>query len=103
KGRNPIVDPMTMLEILLFCYSEGCFSARKIEEKCRYDLRVLYLLDGQKAPDHATIHRFRKRIAPLLEGILEQFTLMLVENGLVDLSSVYIDGTKIESVSNKYR
>ena len=103
KGRNPIVDPITMLEILLFCYSEGCFSARNIEDKCRYDLRVLYLLNGQKAPDHATIHRFRKKVAPLLEGILEQFTLMLVENGLLDLSSVYIDGTKIESVSNKYR
>ncbi|RRD93901.1 transposase [Clostridiales bacterium COT073_COT-073] len=87
----------------MFCYSEGCFSARNIEDKCRYDLRVWYLLNGQKAPDHATIHRFRKKVAPLPEGILEQFPLMLVENGLVDLSSVYIDGTKIELVSNKYR
>lgn len=102
KGRKLSVDPRTMLQLLLFCYSEGCFSSRDIEDRCRYDLRLIYLLDGQKAPDHSTIHRFRKKLAPFFEGILEQFTLLLYEHGFLDLSSLYIDGTKMEAVSNKY-
>ena len=44
KGRSPVVNPVTMLSFLL--YSEGFFSCRDIE-KCRYDFRVIYLLDGQ--------------------------------------------------------
>ncbi len=102
KGRKLSVDPRTMLQLLLFCYSEGCFSSRDIEDRCRYDLRLIYLLDGQKAPDHSTIHRFRKKLAPFFEGILEQFTLLLYEHGFLDLSSLYMDGTKMEAVSNKY-
>lgn len=66
------------------------------------DLRVLYLLNSQKALNHATIHRFRKNLTSLPKGILEELTFTLYENGLVDLSSVYIDRTKIESVNNKY-
>ena len=59
-------------------------------------------MDGQKAPDHSTIHRFRKKLAPFFEGMLEQFTLLLYEHGFLDLSSLYMDGTKMEAVSNKY-
>ncbi|MEQ8156500.1 MAG: transposase, partial [Clostridiaceae bacterium] len=54
-GRKPVVDPVTMLKILLFCYSEGIFSCRKIEDFCTYDIRAHFLLKGQKAPDHTTI------------------------------------------------
>ncbi len=33
KGRKPVVDPVTMLKILLFCYSEGIYSVLPI---CRH-------------------------------------------------------------------
>lgn len=48
-----------MFEILIFCYSEGIFLSREIENSCKYDLRIKYLLDTEKAPDHSTINRFR--------------------------------------------
>ena len=102
KGRRPAVNPVTMLKVLLFCYSEGSFSCRDIEKMCRYDLRVIYLLDGQPAPDYSTINRFRKRLQPLSENILEQFINILLEDKHIDLSSIYIDGTKIEANANKY-
>ena len=28
-GRKPNVSPVTMLQIIIFCYSEGIFSSRK--------------------------------------------------------------------------
>jgi transposase len=31
KRRKPVIDPVIMLKIHLFCYSEGIYSCRKIE------------------------------------------------------------------------
>ena len=101
-GRKPKVNPVTMLEILIFCYSEKIFSSRDIEKACKYDLRIKYLLEDQKAPDHSTINRFRQKIAELTPDILNQMTNILVEENQIDLSSIYIDGTKIESNANRY-
>ena len=101
-GRKPKVNPVTMLEILIFCYSEGIFSSRDIEKSCKYDLRIKYLLDEQQAPDHSTINRFRQKITELTPDILNQMTNILVEENQIDLSSIYIDGTKIESNANRY-
>ena len=44
-GRKPTVNPVTMLQIIIFCYSEGIFSSREIEKSCKYDLRIKYLGD----------------------------------------------------------
>ena len=58
KGRNPAVDPKTMFKILTYAYSQNIYSSRKIESACRRDINFLWLLAGQKAPDHSTIARF---------------------------------------------
>lgn len=101
-GRKPIVDPITMLKVLIFCYSEGVYSSRKIEKSCKVDLRLRYLLEDQKAPDHATINRYRQKLEPFIEEIFFKNTEILLENDQIDLSSIYIDGTKIEAYANKY-
>lgn len=101
-GRKPTVNPVTMLQIIIFCYSEGIFSSREIEKSCKYDLRIKYLLDGQTPPDHSTINRFRQKIINLTPNLLNQIVEILVEEKQIDLSSIYIDGTKIESYANRY-
>ena len=101
-GRKATVNPVTMLQIIIFCYSEGIFSSREIEKSCKYDLRIKYLLDGQSPPDHSTINRFRQRIINLTPSLLSQIVEILIEEKQIDLSSIYIDGTKIESYANRY-
>ena len=101
-GRKPTVNPVTMLQIIIFCYSEGIFSSREIEKSCKYDLRIKYLLDGQTPPDHSTINRFRQKIVNLTPNLLSQIVEILVEENQIDLSSIYIDGTKIEAYANRY-
>ena len=59
KGRNPAVDPKTMFKILTYAYSQNIYSSRKIESACKRDINFMWLLTGQKAPDHSTIARFR--------------------------------------------
>jgi transposase len=102
KGRKPVVDPVTMLKILLFCYSEGIYSCRKIEDFCIYDTRAHFLLDGCKPPDHTTINRFRKILKNYTSDLLTQFVELLMQEGHVNLKNIYIDGTKIESASGRY-
>jgi len=102
KGRKPAVDFVNFLKIVLFCNSEGKSSNRKIEDFCEYDVRGHYLLGGRKAPDHTTICRFQNMLIDHMADLQRQFVEMLIEDGHVDLKSLYIDGTKIEAVSNRY-
>lgn len=101
-GRKPAVNPVTMLEIIIFCYSEGIFSSRQIEKSCKNDIRLWYLLDNQSPPDHSSINRFRQKIREETPNILKQMIEILIEENQIDLSSVYIDGTKIEAYANRY-
>lgn len=102
KGRKPVVEPRTMLKVLVFAYLNRKYSARDIEELCRYDLRFRWLLDNKKAPDHVTINRFRNLIYPFIDEILTQLVELLIKEGEIDLKSIYIDGTKIEANANRY-
>ncbi|WP_073997465.1 IS1182 family transposase [Anaerococcus urinomassiliensis] len=101
-GRKPTVNPVTMLQIIIFCYSEGIFTSREIEKSCKYDLRIKYLLDGQTPPDYSTINRFRQKIINLTPNLLNEMVQILIEENQIDLSSIYIDGTKIEAYANRY-
>ncbi len=102
-GRHSAVDATTMLQILIYAYSEGKTSSREIvKAMMTYDPRYLYLLDGQKAPSYATVNRFRQRLQPYTEVILRQFINLLITGNEIDLSSLYIDGTKLEANANRY-
>jgi transposase len=103
-GRNPAVEPQTMFKIMTYAYSQNVYSTRKIETSCRRDINFRWLLAGQKAPDHATISRFRSHY--LSDGIIDQLfyqmVLALYDTGEIQFENAFIDGTKIEANANKY-
>ena len=43
RGRKPVVDPISMLKIIFYCYSERIFTSRSIEDFCIYDTRAHYV------------------------------------------------------------
>ena len=55
-GRSAY-DPKVLLKIVLFGYSRGLKSSRKIERACRENVTFLALTCGQH-PDHSTIAAF---------------------------------------------
>lgn len=57
---------------------------------------------AQERPDFAAINRFRNRVKKEINNIFTQVVLLLAERGFITLDVEYIDGTKIESKSNKY-
>ena len=103
KGRNPAVDPKIMFKILTYAYSQNIYSSRKIETACRRDINFMWLLAGQKAPDHSTIARFRTGfLADACEDLFYQMVHRLSQAGELSKETVFIDGTKLEACANKY-
>lgn len=63
----------------------------------------MWLLAGQKAPDHSTIARFRTGfLAEACEDLFYQMVRRLAEMGEISKETVFIDGTKLEACANKY-
>ena len=103
KGRNPAVDPKTMFKILTYAYSQNIYSSRRIEIACKRDINFMWLLAGQKAPDHCTIARFRSgALESACEDLFYQMVKRLADAGELSMETIFIDGTKIESCANKY-
>ena len=103
KGRNPSVDPKIMFKILVYSYSQKIYSSHKIENACKRDINFMWLLSGQKAPDHSTIARFRKNHASgVIEKLFYEFNEILYQHGEIQYENAFIDGTKIESKANRY-
>lgn len=98
-----IIDPVVMFEILVFAYMNGIYSSRKIEQACKTDIRFMWLLQNQAAPDHATIARFQnERLADVIEDLFYQIIMKLYELGEVKFRNLFVDGTKIEANANRY-
>lgn len=92
-----------MFKILTYAYSQNIYSSRKIETACKRDINFMWLLAGQKAPDHSTIARFRTGfLADACENLFYQMIRRLEESGELSKETVFIDGTKLEACANKY-
>ncbi len=71
-----------MFKILTYAYSQNIYSSRKIEPACRRDINFMWLLAGQKAPDHSTIARFRTGfLADACEDLFYQMVRRLESGG----------------------
>lgn len=57
--RENFISPRTLLKIVLYSYMNGDYSSRSMEHNCKRDIDFMFLLEGAKAPDHATFARFR--------------------------------------------
>ena len=102
EGRKGY-SPRILFKIMAYAYMRKMYSTRVIENACLENVKFMYLLEDHPAPDHNTIGRFRKhRLGKAMEGLFGQLVEMLVKAGEIDLSTVYIDGTKIEAQANRY-
>ena len=96
-------SPRQLLEILTYANMRGIFSSRDIEKACSRDINFMYLLEGTHAPDHATIARFKSlHLTAAVQSTFAAMDEKLAEIGELSLANLFVDGTKIESVANKY-
>jgi transposase len=92
-GRRPY-DPEMLCAVLLYAYCVGVRSSRRIEDACRTDA-AFRVICGGLVPDHATIARFVVDQERALAGLFVEGLRLCAAAGLVDLSVVALDGTKM--------
>jgi transposase len=95
NGR-PAHDPRMMVALLLYAYSVGELSSRRIERRCVEDVPFRVVAANQ-VPDHSTIARFRRRHAGVLAGLFVQVLALCEKAGMVKVGRVAIDGTKMRA------
>ena len=102
-GR-PKYDPKIMLKLLLYSYSYGIRSSRKIERACYHNLSFIWLTGGLK-PDHKTIAEFRRNNKKALKNVFKQCVRFCLKCDLIEGNVLFVDGTKIRanaSIKNTY-
>ncbi|WP_366921420.1 transposase [uncultured Dysgonomonas sp.] len=101
-GGSSSYHPRMLLKVLFYAYLNNIYSCRKIEKVMQENIHYIWL-SGSQYPSFSTINRFRsEHVKDCVNSLFVQVVEMLVELGYVSLEVQYIDGTKLESVANKY-
>ena len=101
-GGTSSYHPRMMLKVLFYAYLNNIYSCRKIEKALQENIHFMWL-SGNSTPDFRTINDFRgKRLKEHIKSLFSAIVLLLQESGYVSLDVQYIDGTKVESASNRY-
>lgn len=95
-------DPRMLLCLMIYAYSVGERSSRRIEALCRRDISFR-VITGNKTPDHTTICRFRKDNAKELEAAFAEALRLCVDKGVLSPSVIAVDGTRIEANASMSR
>ena len=102
KGRTGY-NPYNLFAAVVYCFAKFNATLRDIEDKCINDLRVIYIMEGN-IPDYSTIGNFiNTYIVPYQYEIFTHINKEIAKELNLDISDIYLDGTKIEANANKYK
>jgi transposase len=104
KVGCPQYDPKIMLKLLVYGYSYGIRSSRKLEREIHYNLSFIWLSGGLK-PDFKTIAEFRRNNKAALANVLKQCARLCITLGLIEGNTLFVDGSKIRasaSINNSW-
>ena len=98
----PPYDPGMTVTLLLYAYSQGATSSRRIARGCeeRLDFQAVTALNR---PDFRTISEFRRRHLAALGELFVQVLALCQKAGLVGLGHVAVDGTKLRANASKHK
>lgn len=90
----PAYHPVMMVKVLLYGYSSGVTSSRRLSALLEVDVAFRYLAANNQ-PDHRTINDFRTEHRRALEGLFLDVLQLCQEAGLVKLGRVALDGHRV--------
>jgi transposase len=98
----PPYHPAMMVALLLYGYSRGVYSSRKLAQACeeRVDFMAVCAMNR---PDFRTVSEFRRRHLKALGDLFVQVLRLCRQAGLVKLGHVALDGTKLRANASKHK
>ena len=98
----PPYHPTMMVALLLYAYSRGVYSSRRIAQGC--EERVDFMaVTAMNQPDFRTIAKFRQRHLKALSDLFVQVLKLCRAAGLAKLGHVALDGTKIQANASVHK
>src|SRR6266850_3382274 len=98
----PPYHPEMMVALLLYAYSRGVYSSRRIAQAC--EERVDFMaVTAMNRPDFRTIAKFRQRHLQALSDLFVQVLKLCRAAGLVKLGHVALDGTKVQANASVHK
>jgi transposase len=98
----PPYHPTMMVALLLYAYSRGVYSSRRIAQAC--EERVDFMaVTAMNRPDFRTIAMFRRRHLKALGDLFVQVLKLCRAAGLVKLGHVALDGTKVQANASVHK
>ena len=92
--------PQAMLKIVLYGYSKGLLSSRKIELACKNNI-IFMALSGEAKPDHATIASFVSAKGDRIKEVFVQILTICAQLSLIGVEQFALDGCKLPSNAAK--
>lgn len=96
--------PKDLLKLIIFGYSYGIRSSRRLERACYDNMSFIWLMGGLK-PDYRTVARFRSTHKEAIRNVLKQCVHLCVKLDLIAGNMLFIDGSKFRadaSVNNTW-
>jgi len=93
-------NPAVLLKVILFAYSKGILSSRKIENACKTNI-IFMALSGESTPDHSTIANFISNRSSYIKKIFVEILAICHQLDLIGLDYLAVDGCKIPSNASK--
>ena len=98
---HPAYHPKILLKLLIMGVLDRVRSSRRLARNARENVVYMYLAE-QLTPDFRTISDFRKNNPLLVKELFKHTISFAKEEGILDLSSLSTDGSKIKAnASNK--
>lgn len=91
-----------MLAPLLFGYTQGIRSGRRLARACEERVDLMAVTAMQK-PDHDTISEFRRRHLAAIQGLFVQVLHLCQKADLAELGHVSLDGSKVRASASKHK
>jgi transposase len=101
RGQPPF-DVTMMVTLLVYAYSVGVCSSRKIAAACERNLAFRALV-GNDPPDFRTISDFRKIHTAAFRPLFVEVLRLAGELGMVKLGNLSTDGTKIRANASRHK
>jgi len=102
KVGNSAYDPRAMLKLLVYGYSYGWRSSRKLERAVHHNISFIWLIGGLK-PDHKTIAEFRRKNKKAIRKVFKQCVRLCIKLDLIEGNTFFVDGTKIRANASRNR
>jgi transposase len=92
----PAYPPKTMLKILVYGYSYGIRSSRKLERALHHNLSFIWIAGGLK-PDFKTLSLFRQNHPKALKDVLKHCARLCIKLDVIAGNTLFVDGSKFRA------